>query len=221
MIKRLFLGLAVVILMIASFSHRAFSEPSKTETKSVKAKTAETVKIATPVKAADPVQTAEPAASVTVAPVITDGDHLAFMQQEQTSASAEPSSGGLLIKTIGAMLLVVGLIFFAAWGVKKLGLGGPSTSAAPSELDLTILSTVSMGNGRTISTLRFGERVLLVGSTAESFTLLAEDAGHDKSSPQRSRSVADMLAEENSSFGAELDFAELKLGRWEQSRERI
>ncbi|CAN5432020.1 hypothetical protein BH10ACI2_BH10ACI2_13650 [soil metagenome] len=150
-----------------------------------------------------------------------EGDHLPFMQQEQSTAGAEPSSGGLMIKTIGAMLLVVGLIFFAAWGFKKLGLGGPKSGAATDDLELTILSTVSMGNGRTISTLRFGERILLVGSTAESFTLLAEESEGPQMSGQSSRSVAEMLAEESNSFESEFELAQDRLGRWEQRGERI
>lgn len=226
---RFFFGLTVLILMLAS-SQAVFSMNSKVESKAVKAtnpKFAKQVKPTQPDKLAEPVKTTEtpqiidPVQSVAQTPVIADGDHLAFMQQEQSSASPEPSSSGLLIKTIGAMLLVVGLIFFAAWGVKKLGFGGPKTGAAPDDLELTILSTVSMGGGRTISTLRFGERVLLVGSTAESFTLLAEDAGNSKFSIGNSRSVADMLAEENGSFGAELDRAEMRFGNWESRGEHI
>lgn len=146
--------------------------------------------------------------------VIGENDRLSFMQAEHVPETPEPTSGGLLLKTIGAMLLVVGLIFFGAWGAKKLGFGGPKPGNSPENLELTILSTVSMGSGRTISTLQFGERILLVGSTNESFTLLAEEMKIEKSS--QSRSVAELLAEENDSFDVQFQNAQLNLGRWEE-----
>ncbi len=141
------------------------------------------------------------------------------MQTEQNSESQEPGSGGLLLKTLGAMLLIVGLIFFGAWGAKKLGFGGIRSSV--NDGDLAILSSVSLGNGRTILTVRFGERVLVVGSTPQSFTLLAEDAGNDKDLLQNSRSVAEMLAEETGSFDDTFEQAQNRLNGWDGRSERI
>ena len=109
------------------------------------------------------------------------------------------------------MLLIGGLIFFGAWGAKKLGFGNSNSNGLPGDLDLAILSSVSLGNGRTISTVRFGERVLVVGSTPQSFTLLAEDVSGEKVSQRTSRSVAEMLAEENDSFGDEFERAQTEL----------
>lgn len=154
--------------------------------------------------------------------VLGENERLPFMQTEQNSESQEPSSGGLLLRTLGAMLLIVGLIFFGAWGAKKLGFGGIKSNASPDDLELTILTSVSLGNGRTISTLRFGERVLLVGSTAQAFTLLAEEeTRNENKSLQTSRSVAEMLAEENNSFGDEFEQAQTKLSLWKEKGERI
>ncbi len=147
------------------------------------------------------------------AEVIGENDHLPFMQADPVAPeSQEPSSGGLLLKTMGAMLLVVGLIFFGAWGAKKLGFGGSKSSSSPDDPELTVLSTVSMGSGRTIATLQFGDRILLVGSTNDSFTLLAEDVKAE--TPARSRSVAELLAEENESFDSAFQNAQFKLGQW-------
>lgn len=147
--------------------------------------------------------------------ILGENEHLPFMQSEQTPASAEPSSGGLLLKTLGAMLLIVGLIFFGAWGAKKLGFGGIKSTSSGDDLELAILSTVSIGNGRTISTLRFGERILVIGSTPQSITLLAEETTPEKVSLKPSRSVAEMLAEENGSFANKFEAAQTKLNLWE------
>jgi flagellar biogenesis protein FliO len=143
--------------------------------------------------------------------VTAENDRLSFMQPEQGAAPQEPTSGGLLIKTLGSMLLIVGLIFFGAWGAKKLGFGGAKGNPLADAPDLAILSSVSLGNSRTISTVRFGDRVLVIGSTPQSFTLLAEETAVEKISIKNSRSVAEMLAEENLSFDDEFERASLYL----------
>lgn len=145
--------------------------------------------------------------------VMGENDRLPFMQSDQNPQSQEPSSGGLMVKTLGAMILIVGLIFFGAWGARKLGFGNSGTNN--SESGLAILSSVSLGNGRTISTVRFGERILVVGSTPQSFTLLAEEVSEEKLSFENSRSVAEMLAEENNSFAEEFEQAQMKFELFE------
>ena len=154
--------------------------------------------------------------------ITQENDHLPFMQntEQQAAETKEPSTGGLLLKTLGAMLLIVGLIFVGAWTLKKFGFGNVKSSASAEVPDLTILSSVSLGSGRTISSVKFGDRVLLVGSTAQNFTLLADDefstGTHSlKSSENLSlpapRSVAEMLDEENVSFQQEFESAQNKL----------
>jgi flagellar biogenesis protein FliO len=144
--------------------------------------------------------------------IMGEDDRLPFMQNEQSPAAQEPGSGGLLLKTLGAMLLVVGLIFAGAWVAKKLGLGNFNSKNAADDVNLAILTSVSLGSGRTISTVRFGERVLLVGSTAQSFTLLAEDKSEESAtSLLNSRSVAEMLDDEIIPFEAEYDKAQRRL----------
>ncbi|MFM9904713.1 MAG: FliO/MopB family protein [Pyrinomonadaceae bacterium] len=151
--------------------------------------------------------------------IMGENDRVSFMQTGETPEAQEPGSGGLLLKTIGAMLLIVGLIFAGAWLAKKVGVGGSRSNGSSDEMSLAILSSVSLGNGRTISTVRFGERVLLVGSTTQAFTLLGEEKPFDASLLHNSRSVAEMLEEENDSFGSEFDRARTKLGLWEERGE--
>jgi flagellar biogenesis protein FliO len=149
--------------------------------------------------------------------VVSENDRLPFMHTDEEPVQ-EPSSAGLLVKTLGALVLIVGLIFAGAWGAKKLGFGTGRTSGTGDEPDLSILSTVSLGSGRTISTVRFGDRVLVVGSTAQSFTLLAEDTASEKISFENSRSVAELLEEADAGFDSEFESARLRLSDTDDAR---
>ena len=174
-----------------------------------------------PVAAQEAPAAPAPSAQTTpAAPPMTEEDRLPFMQSE--SAAAEPGSGGIMMRALGAMILIVGLIFGVAWGLKKLGPGGFGADKNAEGPDLTVLSTISIASGRTISTVRFGDKVLLVGATAQSFTLLAEAGGEEKSpvaggeEERNPRSVAEMLAEEErgralARFGVEFERAQRRL----------
>ena len=166
---------------------------------------------ATPQTAPD---TATPASAADTADTGAD-DGLAFMKHEETRETDSVGTGSIVLKTFGAMLIIVGLIFFAAWGLKKFGFGPKSSSKAEAP-ELTIVSTVTVGSGRTISSIKFGSRILLVGSTPQSFTLLADGADDEPFSVAAStspRSVAEMLAAEDS-FGEELARADATFGAW-------
>lgn len=148
-------------------------------------------------------------------PIMTEDDRLSFMQNEDVPAPQEPSSSGLILKSIGALLLVIGLLFFGTWTLKKLGVGG-SKSKSGEEWSLTVLSTLSMGSGRTISTIQFGERILLVGATPQNFTLLAEEQPfNERAFSSSPRSVADLLEDEEPSFDDEFEMANRKLSMWQ------
>lgn len=145
--------------------------------------------------AAPAAQSAEP---------LGENETIPFMrQQEKEAQTSGVSTGGLMVKTIGAMLLIVGLIFFGAWGLKKVGFNPLKKEAAGDAPDLSVLSSVSLGTNRTLSVVKFGRRVLLVGSTAQSFTLLADKgemtADEEEFSTSNPRSVGEMLAEEAAS----------------------
>lgn len=149
-----------------------------------------------------PANTAAETAAIDAANAANAGDdRLPFMRHEETSEPADSAgTGGIILKTFGAMLIIVGLIFFAAWGLKKFGFGTRS-SANSDAPELAIVSTVTVGSGRTISSIKFGSRILLVGSTPQSFTLLADSADGADDEPfsvSSPRSVAEMLAAEDS-----------------------
>ncbi|MFN7945208.1 MAG: flagellar biosynthetic protein FliO [Blastocatellia bacterium] len=167
-----------------------------------------------------------PAASVSPSPQSArqeqpGDDRLPFMASQRTrerelTGTEQPSVAGLLLRTFGALLLIVGLIFAGAWWVRRYGGArfGQGRKDAPA---LEVLSTVSLGERRSLSVVRFGQSTLLIGSTAQGLTLLAtrpadeaqaEEAGH---TPARV-SVADLLSREETrtEFEQELAQAELR-----------
>jgi flagellar protein FliO/FliZ len=121
-------------------------------------------------------------------------DRIPFMAQSGSEAGAEaPSAAGLLMRTLGALLLIIGLIAAAAWGLRRFGgarFGAPSEDAP----ELAVLTTISLGDKRSLAAVRFGGRLLLIGSTAQSITLLATDDPKPVWDVQ-ARSVADLLEE--------------------------
>ena len=140
--------------------------------------------------------------------VLGENEHIPFMQKDSSVKMNDSNSGSFMLRTLGAMLLILGLIFFGAWGLKKLGFGNSMSNDEHDAPDLAILSSVSPGSGRTLSVVRFGERTLLIGSTAQSFALLADEAGTKPNFEGNPRSVSELLAEENLSFDEELERAE-------------
>lgn len=150
-----------------------------------------------------------------------EDERIGFMVEGETGANTSaPSAGGLIVRTLGAMCLIVGLIFAAAWGLKKFGLiqFGKQTDDAQ---NLAVLSTVSLGANRTLSIVRFGNRTLLVGATPQSIALLATEnaeAGQEIAP----RSVAELLADnEEVLFEKELANAEFRLGNFGAQRSEV
>ena len=140
------------------------------------------------------------------APPLKESEHLSFMQDGEREASAEaPSAGGLLIRTFGALLLIVGLIVAVGWGMRRFGGArfGAKSENAPA---LNVLTSVALGDRRSLAVVRFGGRNLLIGSTAQSIALLAtDDAGEGGINAPLKRSVADLLKdEETEEFSAQL-----------------
>ncbi|MCD9184991.1 MAG: flagellar biosynthetic protein FliO [Pyrinomonadaceae bacterium] len=153
--------------------------------------------------------------------VLGENERIPFMQTEESAKQADSGSGSLILRTFGAMLLIVGVIFFGAWTMKKLGfVKSPAVSLSDAP-ELSVLNSVSIGNNQTISAIKFGEKILLVGSTAQSFTLLAENAGNEAINAENPRSVAELLAEENFDFEAELSQAQKRLGLFQEKGEEI
>jgi flagellar biosynthetic protein FliO len=131
------------------------------------------------------------------------------MKGEEAQAAEAPSAVGLLFRTVGALLLIVGLILAAAWGMRRFS-GGRFMNKDGDAPQLAVLSTVPLGDRRSLSVVRFGERTLLLGSTQQAITLLASDSqDEDLHAGVVRRSVADLLDDdETNNFDEELARAE-------------
>ncbi|MEJ7617239.1 MAG: flagellar biosynthetic protein FliO [Pyrinomonadaceae bacterium] len=135
--------------------------------------------------------------------LMSETDRLPFMQVERPPASAEaPDSFGLLMRTVGALLLIVGLIFGAGWGLRRFG-GTRFGAAQPDAPPLAVVSTVSLGERRSLAIVKFGARTLLVGSTAQAITLIAEEEETEDHAPSPARSVASMLRQQQQQGGSD------------------
>lgn len=121
------------------------------------------------------------------------------MQQSPAESSSEaPSAGGLLLRTFGALLLVLGLLVAAAWGLRRFG-RGTLAGGSGENVDLSVIATLPLGERRSVSAVRFGDQLLLLGATAQTVTLLAKTARPAPVTPAaqpRMRSVAELLAED-------------------------
>lgn len=134
-------------------------------------------------------------------------ENLPFMQskenQSSSSNSSTASSLGMMMRTVGALALIIGLIVFAGWGVRKFGGSRFSMNNSKEESKLSVLSTVPLGNNRSLAVVRFGEKTLLIGSTQQSFTLLATEDEDYLTDSVPVRSVSELLNEETN-FNMEL-----------------
>lgn len=142
-------------------------------------------------------ETSKPAAPATAPAATPDDDRLPFMRGPERGAEpAPPSAVGMLARTFGALLLVIGLLIGGTWCLRRIK--GSPFAAGRDDARLTVIKTISIGERRSLTLVRFGERTLLLGSTQQSVTLLASDDDEDLSNWSASgpafRSVADVLA---------------------------
>jgi flagellar biosynthetic protein FliO len=178
-------------------------------------------------KEAEPVSDPSVPAAAVPAPAAPQpaDDRLPFMAgNERESHEQPPTASGLLLRTVGALLLIVGLIVAAAWGMKRFGgarFGTPKENAPA----LAILNSLSLGERRSLTIVRFGDRTLLLGSTAQSVTLLAEAENDDFVPPESitlARSVADILNDDKpANFSQELFSANEHLDEQLETRRGI
>ena len=169
----------------------------------------------------------QPKASDRAAQTGADDDRLDFMLHDDRNASADqPSSIGMMARALGALLLVIGLLVASAWCLRRLK--GTPFGGAREDAQLTVLTTVSIGDKRSLTVVRFGERTLLLGSTQQSVTLLAADDDDALPTESSARSVAEVLSASEadaqsapSSFAAELNRQEQGQWRYQAAEGRL
>lgn len=124
----------------------------------------------------------EPKAAPAQSPAVStetkpeSSDRLPFKLNDRPEAVPQaPSLTGLLLRTFGALLFIVGLIAAVGWALRYFGIinfGKPQSETA----GLKVINTLPLGERRSLMTVKFGERTLLIGATPQGLTLLAEQA---------------------------------------------
>ncbi|HNH81810.1 MAG TPA: flagellar biosynthetic protein FliO [Acidobacteriota bacterium] len=110
-------------------------------------------------------------------------------------APEPPGIGSLLGRTVLVLGSVIAVLVSLAWGLQRYGVNRTAQFGAQDML--TVLKVVPLGERRFLSVVRFGNQILLLGSTAQSITVLASHteptALSDTESTFSGCSVAEML----------------------------
>ncbi len=81
-------------------------------------------------------------------------------------------TGGTILTTLGYLCLLLGLIFFVYWLLKRLGFQGMgirSGKGAP-----RLLTRLMVGNRQSVAVVRYRDKDMVLGITEENITLLRE-----------------------------------------------
>lgn len=211
----------ILLLLVAGFiwqsgaAQSAAEKNTEARTSSTKLKSPVATKsskpsaaVTTPATAAAKATTphVEPTPAVTETPNTTventaasaaKDDKLPFKLNDRKETPVPPPSAlGLVVRTIGALLLIVGMVFGAAWLLKRFDLM-PFNTAKDEANGLKVVSTVRLGERRALSVVKFGEKTLLIGTSPEGLTLLSEqdeDIPVPAPQPGNARTVTDLLA---------------------------
>jgi flagellar biosynthetic protein FliO len=129
-----------------------------------------------------------------------------FLDERMAGAPDQPETFNLIARTMGSLIIILGLIIGGSILLRRFGLAkaSPTMGDAP---ELVVLSSVTLGRERSLSVVRFGSRTLLIGSTPHAVTLLTEEVSEE---PAPVGSVADLL---NEDFAAELERADALVAR--------
>lgn len=110
-------------------------------------------------------------------------------------APEPPGIGSLLGRTVLVLGSVIAVLVSLAWGLQRYGVNRAAQFGAQDLL--TVLKVVPLGERRFLSVVRFGDQILLLGSTAQSITVLASHTEPTTLSEAESTfsgcSVAEML----------------------------
>ncbi|MBI5833085.1 MAG: FliO/MopB family protein [Armatimonadetes bacterium] len=93
-----------------------------------------------------------------------------------------PSGPWMMVRTLFALGLVVGLIYLTAWAAKAKG----GITAAPSGYRLRVVETIALAPNRSLHLVAVGQQVLLLGAGTDGMrtlaTFSAEELGYDPDS---------------------------------------
>lgn len=125
---------------------------------------------------------------------INNDEPLPFMKEQETSAD-QVTGFGLLMRTLGALLVILGLLVAGIWLTRRTS--GLRLNASNEQSLMTVVSTTSIGEKQSLSVVRFGNKTLLIGATHQSIQVLAIEKGEgeelEKETIESSYSVKDLL----------------------------
>lgn len=88
-------------------------------------------------------------------------------------------TGGAFLTTLGYLCLLLGVIFFAYWLLKRLGFHGMGIRTGRGAPRL--LTRLMLGNRQSVAVVRYRDKDMVLGVTEEHITLLREfDANEDE-----------------------------------------
>lgn len=160
---------------------------------------------ATPSPDTPPVTEATPPPATPSQPAQPNPEPVTFPLKESPPLFSETSSnqpapeppgiGSLLGRTVLVLGSVIAVLVSLAWGLQRYGVNRAAQFGAQDLL--TVLKVVPLGERRFLSVVRFGDQILLLGSTAQSITVLASHTEPTALSEAESTfsgcSVAEML----------------------------
>jgi len=119
---------------------------------------------------------------------------LANTAANATATMALPAvdTGSTILVTLGYLCLLLGVIFFAYWLMKKLGLKGMGVRSFRNGPQL--LSRLMLGNRQSVAVVRYRDKDLVIGVTEERISLLKEfDADESDVEAAEPKSFASLL----------------------------
>lgn len=101
-------------------------------------------------------------------------------------------TGHTVLITLGYLCLLLGIIFFAYWLMKKLGFHGMGVHAGKNAPQL--MSRLMLGNRQSVAVVRYREKDMVIGVTENNINLIREFEAED-SEPESGerRSFASLL----------------------------
>jgi flagellar biosynthetic protein FliO len=134
---------------------------------------------------------------------VDEDDSIPFMKRESEKSKIGSGDGHALGRTLGALLLVLGLLAFGVFLVKRFG---PNRSPVQNAtVSVAVLKSVPLGERRSLLVVRFAGKNLLLGSTPHGISLLDSD---DDLAPKDSAAPSSMAVGELLNFNAPETFGE-------------
>ena len=81
----------------------------------------------------------------------------------------------VLLRVVGYLVVIVLIIFAAAWGVRKIGISGVSKVGGGNNMD--VIETIYLGQNRGAALVRVADTVYLLGHTPENIVLIEKIEG--------------------------------------------